>query len=49
METKEPQKPQTESPKIEVTVQDADSAPLAKIPGASEPTAEWQQAALSSA
>ena len=43
METKEPQKQQTETPKIEVTVQDADSAPLAKIPGASEPTAEWQQ------
>lgn len=43
METKDPQMQQTEIPKIEVTVQETDDAPLAKFPSGNESSAQWQE------
>ncbi|MFB2920547.1 MULTISPECIES: CAAD domain-containing protein [Aerosakkonema] len=44
METKQPQVQQTDTPKVEVTVQGTDTAPLAKLPPAdSSANAQWQE------
>jgi len=43
METTEPRFPQTDTPKIEVTVQETDTAPLAKLRLADEASAQWQE------
>lgn len=44
METKQPQVQQTDTPKVEVTVQESDTAPLAKLPPAdSSASAQWQE------
>jgi hypothetical protein len=43
MEAKQPKPPQPETPKVEVTVETADNAPLATVPPTSESESQFQE------
>jgi len=43
MEAKQPKPPQAETPKVEVTVETADNAPLATVPPTSESESQFQE------